>query len=115
MENNANMGQKNQKPSDQLSAFEKYQELNPSQVAKLIGVTTNRSVWNYVKKGKLPEPRYLENHRAIWRLGEVLDHTHMQMQTPSESVHGFKGEALARDVHEKSSKLSKLRKRLGLS
>jgi len=109
------MNKVQQSPSDKLPAFERYQELNPKQVAKFIGVTTTRSVWRYVDQGKLPQPRYLSPHKAIWRLGELIDHTHAIMKTPSNAVQGFKGESLARDVHEKSSKLSKLKKRLGLS
>ena len=109
------MNQTQKMPSEELSAYEKFQELSTAQVAKLVGVTTRQSVWVYVKEGKLPKPRYLAEHKPVWRLGEVLDHTHMLMQTPSDSVQGFKGEILARDVHEKSSKLSKLKKRLGLS
>ncbi len=106
---------RNEKPSDRLTAFEALKELSCRQVADYVGVTRTATVWKYVKEGKLPQPRYLAPYRPIWRFGEVIDHTHALMQKPSDSVQGFKGEALARDVHEKSSKLSKLKKRLGLS
>lgn len=108
------MSKVKQRPSDDLTAFERYQELNPKQVAKFIGVSTTRSVWRYVDQGKLPKPRYLSPHKAIWRLGEVIDHTHMLMQTPSKAVQGFKGEGLATDATKNSSTLNKLKKRLGL-
>ena len=100
------------KPSEQLSPFERYKELSTKQVAEYIGVSNYSSVWRYVQAGKLPQPRYLTAHKPIWRFGEVIDHTHALMQTPNNTVQGFKGESLARDVHEKSSKL---KKRLGLS
>ena len=41
-------------PSSTMSAYEKYQELNVKQVAKLIGVESSFSVWDYVKRGFYP-------------------------------------------------------------
>jgi len=105
-----------QKPSDQLSAFERFQELSPRQVAKFVGVTTTKSVWRYVEQGKLPKPRYLAEHKPVWRLGEVLDHTHQLMQqTKAEAT--FKGEKDTTRVQADKttrSKVRRLRERLGL-
>jgi len=110
------MGQNVKMPSEELSAFEKYQELSTAQVAKLVGVTTRQSVWSYVKEGKLPKPRYLAEHKPVWRLGEVLDHTHQLMQqTKAEAM--FKGEKDTTRVQSDKnsrSRVRRLRERLGL-
>ncbi len=103
-----------EKPSDKLTAFERYQELNARQVAKYVGVETTKSVWVYVKEGKLPQPRYLAPHKPIWRLGEVLDHTHALMQAPSKAVQGFKGNELQESQRTSKSKVKLLKERLGL-
>ena len=101
------------KPSDDLTAFEKYQELNTKQVAKLIGVTTTKSVWIYVQKGKLPEPRYLAPKRPVWRLGEVLDHTHNQLKSFEEVTHPFKHSNKPEDAKAQNV-INRLKDRLGL-
>lgn len=114
MKHNRCMSQIKPKPSDKLSAFEKYQELSARQVAKFIGVETTKSVWVYVKQGKLPQPRYLAPHKPVWRLGEVLDHTHALMQAPSKAVQGFKGKELEIPAQTSKSKVRLLKERLGL-
>lgn len=101
-------------PSATLSAYEKFQELSAAQVKNLVGLQHTRSVWRYVKEGKLPAPRYLAPHKPIWRLGEVIDHTHALMQAPSKAVQGFKGNALQAAEVPSKSRVSQLKERLGL-
>ena len=101
-------------PSECLSAYERYQELCPEQVKQFVGLKHTRSIWRYVSEGKLPPPRYLAPHKPIWRLGEVLDHTHALMQKPSKAVQGFKGESLEVPVTPSKSKVKLLKERLGL-
>ncbi len=57
---------------------------------------------------------YLAPHKPIWRLGDVLDHIHALMKAPSKAVQGFKGNELKGNTEGKTSKLNKLRERLGL-
>jgi predicted DNA-binding transcriptional regulator AlpA len=68
-------------PSEKLTAYERYQELNTEQVMKLIGAKSRQTVWLYTKQGKLPQPRYISPRRPLWRLGELLDHTHHLMKS----------------------------------
>ena len=104
------------RPSEELTAFEKYQELNTKQVAKFVGVTTTKSVWVYVKEGKLPKPRYLAEHKPVWRLGEVLDHTHqlMQQTKPEATFKGEKDTTRVQADKNSRSRVRRLRERLGL-
>ncbi len=102
-------------PSDSLTAFEKYQELSSNQVMKLLGITDRSTLWRYKKEGKIPEPRYLSAGKPIWRLGEVLDHTHSKMKTYSEEARGFKGSELvvnARASKKTSGLAERIRQRL---
>jgi predicted DNA-binding transcriptional regulator AlpA len=110
------MGNKrvNELPSASLSAYERYQELNTKQVMKLIGAGCRQTVWAYTKQGKLPQPRYINSHRPVWRLGEILDHTH-QMLTPAsekEPVFSKNKPAEAETFETDSNLVAKLRKRL---
>ena len=103
-------------PSSTMSAYEKYQELNVKQVAKFVGVETNQTVWVYVQKGLLPEPRYIRPHAPRWRLGEVVDHTHRLMKPADETTTGFKGKPKPPAEQEDDYKnlLRKMRQRLKL-
>jgi len=107
------MSKKMERPSESLTAFERYQELNMNQVAKLIGVTSRQSVWRYIKEGKLPEPRYLAPKRPVWRLGEVLDHTHNQLKSFEEVTHPFKHSTKPKDAKAQNV-INRLKDRLGL-
>lgn len=102
------------KPSDSLSPFDAYKELNTKQVSEYVGLTHASSVWRYVKEGKLPQPRYLAPHKPIWRFGELLDHTHALMQAPSKAVQGFKGKELEAPTQVSKSRVKLLKERLGL-
>jgi predicted DNA-binding transcriptional regulator AlpA len=104
------------KPSDSLSAYERYQELNTDQVMKLVGIESRRTVWRYVEAGKLPKPRYLSSRRPLWRLGELLDHTHRLMKTPDEITTGFPGMTRppAQQEDDNENLLQKMRQRLKL-
>ena len=100
-------------PSDDLPHAERYKELSTRQVAEYIGVTTTKSVWAYVKQGKLPKPRYINESKPLWRLGEVLDHTHGLMKAYDEAPRGFNGdEVKARTPEKPSSAAEKVRERL---
>ena len=59
---------------------------------QFLGITDRSTLWRYLKEGKIPEPRYLSPGKPIWRLGEVLDHTHALMKTYKEEPRGFKGD-----------------------
>jgi len=103
-------------PSSTMSAYERYQELNVKQVAKFIGVESSFSVWDYVKRGLLPEPRYIRPHAPRWRLGEVVDHTHRIMKSADETTTGFKGKPKPpkNQQDDNDNLLQKMRQRLKL-
>jgi len=82
---------KQEQPSAHLSPLEKYKELNTRQVATYVGVTGPQTVWAYVKEGRLPKHRDLKPHHPIWRLGELLDHTHSLMQDFDDAPRGYVG------------------------
>lgn len=102
---------KKTKPSDDLSAAERFQELNTRDVANYIGVKSTKTVWVYVKEGRLPKPRYIKPHQPLWRLGEVLDHTHGLMTTYDEAPRGFAGDTETQSG-ETGNTGDKLRERL---
>ena len=100
-------------PSASLSAVESFKELNTRQVMEYIGATSTQTVWAYVKAGKLPKPRYIRPHSPLWRLGEVLDHTHKLMQDYDEGPRGLVGRVGETRASEKpSSAAEKVRERL---
>jgi len=103
-------------PSEKLTAYERYQELSTEQVMKFIGAKSRQTVWLYTKQGKLPQPRYLSNRRPLWRLGELLDHTHRLMKTPDEITTGFPGMTRppATQQDDNENLLQKMRQRLKL-
>jgi len=104
------------RPSEDLTAFEKYKELSTAQVKHFVGLQHTRSVWKYVKEGKLPKPRYLAEHKPVWRLGEVLDHTHqlMQQTKPEAMFKGEKDNTRVQADKNSRSRVRRLRERLGL-
>ncbi|HHO56871.1 MAG TPA: hypothetical protein ENK21_10815 [Trueperaceae bacterium] len=109
------MTKKQALPSEKLTAFEKYQELNSKQVMKLLGITDRSTLWRYRKEGKVPEPRYLKPGKPIWRLGEVLDHTHARMKKYDEAARGFRGDekiVKAREQESSSNIADRIKKRL---
>ena len=59
---------------------------------QLLGITDRSTLWRYRKEGKIPEPRYLSPSKPIWRLGEVLDHTHALMKPYEAEPRGLKGD-----------------------
>ena len=106
-----------QRPSNSLTAFEKYQELNTRQVCAFLGVTDRTTLWRYAKEGKVPKPRYLKPGKPIWRLGELLDHTHALMKEYDDEPRGFRGDGAVQDAQAMqggSSLADKLRERLGI-
>jgi predicted DNA-binding transcriptional regulator AlpA len=104
-------------PSDSLSPIERYKQLSTKQVMEYIGVSSPASVWNYVKEGKLPKPRYLSPHKPIWQLGEVIDHIEEQLATYEDEVRAFKGDAEALRARQEQvgrRSASRILERLGL-
>ena len=104
-------------PSESMSSFERYKQLSTKQVMEYVGVTTSQTVWQYVREGKLPQPRYLSPHKPIWQLGEVVDHVQGQLADFEDEVRGFKGDAEAlrarqQQVGRRSAK--RILERLGL-
>ena len=109
------MAKTQDKPSEGLSAFEKYQELNSNQVMKFLGITHRSTLWQYRKDGKVPEPRYLTPGKPIWRLGELLDHTHARMKPYEAEPRGFRGSERvvnAKAMETGSSLADKIKNRL---
>lgn len=99
-----------------MSIYARYQELNVKQVAKFIGVESSFSVWDYVKRGLLPESHYIRPHAPRWRLGEVVDHTHRLMKSADETTTGFKGKPKPPKIKKDDNEnlLQKMRQRLKL-
>jgi len=66
----------------------------------------------------VPEPRYLKPGKPIWRLGELLDHTHPKMKGYDEEPRAFRGDEKitnARAMKEVSPNLAdSIRRRLKL-
>ena len=104
-------------PSETLTMAERYQNLNTKQVMKYVGAESRQTVWEYVKKGKLPKPRYVSPHRPVWRLGELLDYLEGVLEPYEAQTRGFKGdpEVNSPGVQQpRSRKTESLRERFGL-
>ena len=97
---------------------ERYQNLNTAQVMRYVGAESRQTVWEYVKQGKLPRPRYISPHRPVWRLGEVVDHLEGVLEPYDAQARGFKGDPEVQgtraDKTAKGSTAEKLRERFGL-
>ena len=103
-------------PSEHLTMAERYQNLSTRQVMKYVGVECRQTVWELVKQGKLPKPRYLSAHRPIWQLGELVDYLEDKLEPFDASVRGFKGDpniSTAESQQAKTSTARKLRERFG--
>ena len=57
----------------ELSALEYYSQIDSKEVCRLLGFKSRTTLWNWVKQGKLPEPRYPAPHEPRWRLGEIVE------------------------------------------
>jgi len=103
-------------PSKTLTMAERYQNLSTAQVMKYVGAESRQTVWEYVKQGKLPKPKYISPHRPIWQLGELLDHLEDKLELYDTSVRRAKGDINTGTTSEpkfKSSAANKLRERFG--
>ncbi len=96
-----------------LSLTARYKNLNANQVKEYLGVESRQTVWQYVKEGKLPKPRYLSPHRPVWRLGEVVDQLEKNLKPFEVGARGLRGEPGQVELGG-SSQAQKLRERFGL-
>lgn len=110
------MSKGNKQPSDDLSASERYKQLGTKQVMAYLSISTTRTVWDYVKTGKLPKPRYLSAHKPIWQLGEVIDHTQKLMTHYDDAPRTYRGDPAlkkqAQKVKSNAGLASSIRERL---
>jgi predicted DNA-binding transcriptional regulator AlpA len=100
-----------------MSPAERYKQLNSKQLMAYIGTTRRNTVWDYVRRGILPQPRYIQPHRPVWRLGEVVDA--LERLPGPEAKRGYRGhvKALRSDAALKpkaASTLERMRERFGL-
>lgn len=102
----------------ELTAADKYKQLNTAGVADLLGVS-KRTVWRYVEQGVLPQPQYIKPKHPRWRMGEVVEVYGSQLTSAEnvvESVGVARAQAPKKEVKEKpQSTAEKLKKRFGLS
>ena len=105
----------------ELSTAERYKQINALDIADLLGVSRS-TVWQYVKDGILPEPRYLKPRQPKWQLGEVIDAYEGQLLSAKEIAEGASGLARAQAPTKTTSEnpkpesaAQKLKKRFGLS
>ena len=111
------MSFKRMESSQQLSPIERYKQLSTQQVMQYVGASNPRTIWRYVKEGKLPKPRYLSPHKPIWQLGEVIDHIEEQLAAYEDEVRAFKGDAEALRARQEQvgrRSASRILERLGL-
>lgn len=78
----------------ELSAIEYYAQVDSKEVCRLLGFKSRTTLWNWVKQGKLPEPRYPAPHQPRWRLGEIVELLEQQPRF-REAPRGLKGAAEA--------------------
>lgn len=57
----------------ELTAVEYYSQISISELLRVLGYKSRATIWQKVKSGELPEPRYLDDHAPRWRLGEVIE------------------------------------------
>lgn len=104
-------------PSETLSMAERYQNLSTTQVMKYVGTQNRQTIWEYVKQGKLPKPKYISAHRPVWQLGELVDHLEKVLESFDTKERNFIGNAKTKEDQEtqvRSSGATKLRQRFGL-
>ncbi len=75
----------------EISALEYYKNLNLKQVMAVIGAEHRNTVWNYVREGKLPTPRYPSPHRPVWRFGELVEHFEPHLVEQSAAPRAYRG------------------------
>jgi len=95
-----------------MSPAERYKQLNSKQLMAYIGTTRRNTVWDYVRRGILPPPRYIQPHRPVWRLGEVVDA--LERLPGAEAKRGYRGHVTTEKKPEAASTLERLRERFGL-
>ena len=66
-------GKKRDRSAKELSAIEYYCQIDSKDVCRLLGFKSRTTLWNWVRAGKLPEPRYPAPHEPRWRLGEIVE------------------------------------------
>ena len=104
-------------PSETLTMAERYQNLSTNQVMKYVGAESRQTVWEYVRQGKLPKPRYISPHRPVWRLGEVVDYLEGVLKPFDATVRGYRGDPevnRAKTEEPVTSRADRLRERFGL-
>ena len=101
-------------PSETLTQAERYKNLSTRQVQAYIGAECRETVWEYVRLGKLPKPRYISPHRPLWRLGEVVDVLERNLKTSDEGKRGFRGDVKPEQQAPKKSNAQRLRERFGI-
>lgn len=102
----------------ELTAADKYKQLNTAGVADLLGVS-KRTVWRYVEQGVLPQPQYIKPKHPRWRMGEVITIYESNLVGVDEVVKlpkAAKAPEVKNSVEPKElSAAAKLKKRFGLS
>jgi len=109
----------------ELSLAEKYKQINTADVAELLGVS-KATVWRYVNRGVLPQPKYISPKRPKWRLGEVIEVYESHLTSADKASVGKLAEGVGvvqtpKETPKEASKekplsaAAKLKKRFGLS
>lgn len=73
----------------ELSAVEYYSQIDSGEVCRILGIHRT-TLWNWVRVGKLPAPRYPAPHEPRWRLGEIVELLEQQPRF-SDAHRGLKG------------------------
>jgi len=102
----------------ELSLAEKYKQITTADVAELLGVS-KATVWRYVNRGILPQPRYISPKRPKWELGEVIEVYESHLTSGDNIMKNQatpQSQTLKKETKVKPlSTAEKLKKRFGLS
>jgi len=75
----------------ELSTAEYYKQLKCKDVAELLGIS-KATVWNYVKRNVIPEPRYPSPRQPRWKQGEVIEAYELHLDQSDITASGKEGE-----------------------
>jgi predicted DNA-binding transcriptional regulator AlpA len=84
------------------------------QTLEFLGFSSRTTLWNAVKEGRAPKPRYDKPHSPYWRLGDLITFEVSKTEAFEDRERGSKGDPTLRQKKPSPTKAAKIRSFLKL-